>query len=175
MTTPHPTLPNWQTWRPQQRATLMFFQKAGKVLLIRKKRGLGAGKITAPGGKLESGESATQCAIRETAEEVGIDIGDTSQIARLKYQFTNGYALQVEVFTSHQGEGEPRETAEAIPLWFPKSRLPYDEMWADDIYWLQRAFDGEHLCGHFLFEEDRVLTHSIHTTTPAVLDNPTAF
>ena len=34
--------------------------------------GLGAGKINAPGGKLEAGETALAAAIRETQEEIGV-------------------------------------------------------------------------------------------------------
>ena len=170
----HPQ-PDWQTWRPNQRATLMFFQRAGEVLLIRKKRGLGAGKITAPGGKLEPMETAMACAIRETAEEVGLMVSEAGQIARLKYQFTDGLALQVEVFTSHAATGRLRETSEGTPLWFPKTELPYQEMWADDIFWLPRAFAGERLCGHFLFEDDRILSHDIHAVNAAVLEDPDAY
>jgi 8-oxo-dGTP diphosphatase len=36
---------NWITWTPQERATLLFVRRNGQVLLIRKKHGLGAGKI----------------------------------------------------------------------------------------------------------------------------------
>ena len=53
--------------------TLVFDIDGPQVLLIRKKRGLGAGKINGPGGRLEAGETPEQCAIRETHEEVGID------------------------------------------------------------------------------------------------------
>lgn len=39
-------------------ATLMFVidEARGEVLLIRKKRGLGAGKINGPGGKIDPGK-----------------------------------------------------------------------------------------------------------------------
>ena len=41
---------DWNAWEPQQRATLLFVIHGGEILLIRKKRGLGAGKINGPGG-----------------------------------------------------------------------------------------------------------------------------
>ena len=63
---------DWDSWQPEQIATLLFVIRAGKVLLIHKKRGLGAGKINGPGGKLEPGETPKQCAIRETTEELCI-------------------------------------------------------------------------------------------------------
>ena len=61
---------DWHTWEPRDCATLLFVIQEGSVLLIRKKRGLGAGKINAPGGRLDPGESFPQCAIREVQEEL---------------------------------------------------------------------------------------------------------
>ncbi|NBV86555.1 MAG: NUDIX hydrolase, partial [Verrucomicrobia bacterium] len=40
---------DWTRWLPSERANLCFIIKDRRVLLIRKKRGLGAGKINAPG------------------------------------------------------------------------------------------------------------------------------
>ena len=48
---------DWSNWTPEQTATLMFVIDDNRVLLIRKKRGLGAGKINGPGGRLEEGET----------------------------------------------------------------------------------------------------------------------
>jgi 8-oxo-dGTP diphosphatase len=57
---------DWHTWQPGVRATLMFIidEMKREVLLIRKKRGLGAGKINGPGGKMDPGETSVQCAVR---------------------------------------------------------------------------------------------------------------
>ena len=52
------------------RATLMFIREGNDVLLMQKLRGIGAGKINAPGGKIESGETPLEGAIRETEEEL---------------------------------------------------------------------------------------------------------
>jgi len=61
---------DWETWVPTERATLLFVIKDGQVLLIHKKKGLGAGKINGPGGRLEPGETPEQAAIREVQEEL---------------------------------------------------------------------------------------------------------
>ena len=61
---------DWDTWQPEEVATLMFIIQGDSVLLIRKKRGLGAGKINGPGGKVEGDETPLDCAIRETEEEL---------------------------------------------------------------------------------------------------------
>ena len=59
---------DWDGWQPQDIATLTFVFDGSEVLLIEKKRGLGAGKVNAPGGRLEPGESITECAVREVRE-----------------------------------------------------------------------------------------------------------
>lgn len=54
------------------KATLCYIVRGGKILLIRKKQGFGAGKWNAPGGKINDGESLEQCVARELNEEIGI-------------------------------------------------------------------------------------------------------
>jgi hypothetical protein len=49
---------DWPRWTSVDRTTLLFVVAGGRILLIRKKRGLGAGKINGPGGRIEDGESA---------------------------------------------------------------------------------------------------------------------
>lgn len=167
--------PDWQTWQPDQRATLLFLKQDSELLLIRKKRGLGAGKVTAPGGKLEANETPLACALRETQEEVGLQATQGCQVARLKFQFTDGYALQVEAFFSQRFEGTLVETDEALPFWASLDAIPYDQMWADDILWLPRVLAGQKLCGHFVFEKDRMLYQDIHEVDENHWAQPLAF
>ncbi len=56
---------DWTRWIPKERATLLFVVRDGQILLIHKKRGLGAGKINGPGGRLDPGETPEICAVRE--------------------------------------------------------------------------------------------------------------
>ena len=44
------------------------------VLVLRRGRSLGAGKLGLPGGYVEFNENAEQAAIRETKEEIGLDL-----------------------------------------------------------------------------------------------------
>ena len=98
---------DWHTWQPDIRATLMFIidEARGEVLLIRKKRGLGAGKINGPGGKIDPGETSEQCAIRETQEELGVTALAPVKHGELWFQFVDGLSLRVDVFiaTAHEG------------------------------------------------------------------------
>jgi len=148
-------------WCAVDKATLIFIVRQHEVLLIRKKRGLGAGKINGPGGKLEPGETAQQCAHREIREELRIDVAESIDSGRLRFQFIDGYSIDVQVFVATSFQGTPGETEEAVPLWFDIADIPYDEMWADDRLWLPRVLAGERVDGRFIFDDDRLLDHSV--------------
>lgn len=155
---------DWQSWQPNIRATLMFIvdEAARQVLLIRKKRGLGAGKINGPGGKLDEGETPVQCAIRETQEELGVTAIEPVKHGELWFQFTDGLALYVDVFRATAWEGIPVETAEAIPMWTSVDAIPFDEMWEDDRYWLKEVLvEKKHFVGRFIFDSDDMLAKEL--------------
>ena len=154
---------DWSTWVAKAPATLVFVIQNGQILLIRKKRGLGAGKINGPGGKLDPGESPLDCAIRETREEIGITPGNLEQLGELRFQFTDGYSTHVYVFRGNSFEGTPVETSEAIPIWFRFKDIPYDEMWEDDRFWLPLLIDGKSFKGRFLFDDDSMLDYQLET------------
>ena len=151
----------WATWTPRERANLCFIRKGNRLLLIRKKRGLGAGKINAPGGKIEPGESALDSAIRETQEEIGVTPLDVKQRGELCFQFTDGYSLHCTVFLAEDLEGEPVETDEAAPFWCAVDAVPYGEMWEDDQHWLPLMLAGKTFAGFFTFDGDAMLTREI--------------
>ena len=146
---------------PRERANLCFIIKDGKVLLIRKKRGLGAGKINAPGGKLEPGETALEAAIRETREEVGVTPLHLEERGFLRFQFTDGYSLSCAVFVARDFEGELIETDEATPQWCSVDAVPYHEMWADDFEWLPEVLAGGTFTGSFVFENESMLEKDV--------------
>lgn len=158
------TPPDWPSWKPGVLATLMFIvdEKAGRVLLIRKKRGLGAGKINGPGGKMDPGETSLECAVRETQEELGVTALEPVKHGELWFQFVDGLALHVDVFRATRWQGEPVETPEAIPLWTSLAELPFEEMWADDRHWLAEVLvEKRHFIGRFLFDDDTMLSSDV--------------
>jgi 8-oxo-dGTP diphosphatase len=152
---------DWTHWTPQERATLLFVRRNAQVLLIRKKRGLGAGKINGPGGRLDDGESPLQCALREVQEELRVTPTGVEPRGELSFQFTDGYALFVSVFSATGCKGEPQETEEAAPLWTPSDAVPFDQMWADDILWFPHMLSGQPFRGRFLFDGDALLGHEV--------------
>ena len=148
---------DWERWRPDVRATLLFVVRDGRILLIRKKRGLGAGKINGPGGKLDPREAPLAGAIREVEEEIGVTPTGVEQRGEILFQFTDGLALQGFVFLASACEGDPRETDEAAPIWTSVDRIPYAEMWADAALWMPCLLAGRKFSGRALFDGDALL------------------
>ncbi len=156
---------DWDTWEPEELATLMFVKVDHSVLLIRKKRGLGAGKINGPGGRIEGRETPIQCAIRETREELDITPLDVRAGGELFFHSDDFPRIHGFVFTAAAYEGVPRETEEAIPLWTPVDRIPYAQMWEDDRFWLPQVLAGRVIDGWFTFTGETLLDHVVRVRT----------
>lgn len=154
---------DWEQWRPRQRATLLFIIRDERILLIHKKRGLGAGKINGAGGRLEAGETARQAACREMEEELLIRPLNPVQAGTLRFQFLDGLSLAVTVFRAAAYAGTPRETDEAKPLWADLDAIPYRKMWEDDMLWMPLMLHGIPFKGTFLFDGDRLLDARLDT------------
>lgn len=140
-------------------ATLCFVVRDGRVLLIEKRRGLGEGWYNGPGGKLEDGETAQECAIREVREEVGIRVAadELEPAGELTFTLDGTVHTVCRVFRTDSFEGEPEPSSEAIPAWFAVDDVPYDQMWEDDRLWLPIVLDGRSVRGTFHFEGGRPL------------------
>ena len=150
---------DWAAWQPVDTAVLTFIRRGGQLLLILKKRGLGHGKVNAPGGRLEPGETPEQAAVRETREEVGLTPLGLRAAGRLDFAFTDGYSLRCHVFTADACEGALTETDEADPFWCAEAEIPYGRMWADDRLWIPLMLQGRPFEARFVFEGDRMLWH----------------
>jgi 8-oxo-dGTP diphosphatase len=152
---------DWERWVPRERATLLFVVRCDEILLMHKKRGLGAGKINGPGGRLEPGETPVACAIREVEEELCVTPEGVKERGELRFQFADGYALHGTVFSAADCRGEPRETDEGRPLWTPLDRIPYEAMWEDDRLWLPHLLEGRRFEGRFVFDGDTLLDYDV--------------
>ncbi|MEM8953800.1 MAG: 8-oxo-dGTP diphosphatase [Verrucomicrobiota bacterium] len=151
----------WGGWEPEVHANLLFIIQDGRILLIRKKRGLGAGNINGPGGKVDPGETVLEAALREVKEEVGVVAHAPEEMGVLYFQFTDGYSMHCTVFRSTDYDGELIETDEAIPMWFGVDEIPFEEMWEDDQHWLPQMIEGKKFDAYFVFEETRMLSKRV--------------
>lgn len=154
---------DWDTWAPVDITTVVFVVEDDRALLIRKKRGLGAGKVNAPGGRVEAGETPAAGAARELWEEVRVRAGRLSHRGAISFQFLDGYSTHMHVFRAIAAHGTPVETEEAEPMWVPLDAIPYERMWADDREWLPRFLAGERFRGWGLFDGDTMLDFRLKT------------
>ncbi len=155
---------DWDEWRPDIEATLLFVVREERILLIHKKRGLGAGKLNAAGGKIDPGETPREAAVREFVEELEARPLDPRKVGELAFQVTEGPSILIHVFRAEEIDGEPVETDEAAPLWVGLGEIPYDRMWEDDRYWLPLLLEGRTFRARTLFDEDRL--RGIEVVTP---------
>ena len=130
-----------------------------QVLLGYKKTGLGTGKIVALGGHVEERETAAQAAAREVKEESGLAVAADSlrRAAHITFLFPTrpAWDMTVEVFITGAWSGEPAESDEIRPEWFPVAALPFDRLWDDGKHWLPRVLAGERLRATFSYAPDR--------------------
>jgi len=131
---------------------------AERVLLGCKKAGLGAGKYTGFGGKVEPEESVLEAAAREMWEESGVQVRpeDLHPAGELHFVFPHrpAWSQLVYLFLATEWRGEPRETGEMRPAWFSIDQIPYERMWQDGAYWLPPALMGGYIRGAFTFWRD---------------------
>ncbi|MFH5797746.1 8-oxo-dGTP diphosphatase [Haladaptatus sp. CMAA 1911] len=137
-----------------QPATLCYLIRGDEILLIRKKRGLGEGKLVGPGGKVEDGETPRNAAIREVQEEVRVSVKNPTKVGEFEFVFGTESEMFVHVFRAEEFSGKPQETDEADPRWFDVADMPYDEMWEDDRLWMPSLLSGEPFSGWFRFDSD---------------------
>lgn len=147
-------------------ATVCFILSDGKVLLLKKSAELfGGGKWNGLGGRINLGESPEQACIREVFEESGLKVSQLKYHGLLKFWFGNKNELDwvVHVFSTDLFEGKLRESVEGALRWTELDRIPYQEMWEDNKYWLPQILLGKTFVGEFRFNEEgtRLLDHKI--------------
>jgi 8-oxo-dGTP diphosphatase len=129
-----------------------------EVLLGFKKAGLGAGKITGFGGKVEPGETVVAAALRELAEEAGLSTDERGlrPAGSLSFIFPARpfWNQVVHVFLAVSWDGVPMESDEMRPAWFRVDALPFAHMWQDASHWLPRILAGKRVDLAFVFQDD---------------------
>ena len=109
--------------------------REGAVAVIRRVR-RGRTFYLFPGGQIEDGETAEQCAVRETREELGLDVRLGRLLASVSYRGREQRYFDAEVLGGEFGSGDGAELALApssergsyTPIW-----LPLDELARHDV------------------------------------------
>lgn len=152
--------------------TLLFLIKrdasgtVSDILLAMKKIGFGVGRYNGVGGKVKTDESVEDATVRETKEEIGVDVNvsDIKKLGEIEFRFLNKaeWNQTVHIYTTEVWNGEPTESDEMKPQWYKVSKIPYSEMWEDDKYWLPKVIAGDYVKGYCLFDENqKIVEHNL--------------
>ncbi len=150
----------------KQVSLCLLVNKNDEIVLAMKKRGFGMGKWNGVGGKFnpEKDRDILDTAIRETKEEIGVNIKNLNKVAILNFRFPykEEWDQDVHVFLVKDWEGEIKESDEMAPKWFKKNEIPFNFMWDDDKYWLPEVLKGNKLKADFSFKQGEIIDkHSI--------------
>lgn len=137
-------------------STLCFCIHDDSVLLAMKKRGFGAGKWNGYGGKVAENESPRTATARELKEESGLSVIERAleQVALVRFYFDGSQLFECHVFLARDWKGEPSESEEMKPRWFPVLQLPFTEMWVADSKWVPLILTGKKLEAEVNFNID---------------------
>lgn len=147
----------------KQITTLAIVHQNVKVLLGMKKTRFGAGKFNGFGGKVKTGESIEKAAKRELLEECGIIANDLQQIGVITFDYQHkDQVIEMHLFKVTSFSNEPLETEEMKPQWFDLDKIPFDQMWPDDKYWMPFFLTNEKFSAQFTFSDyDNIIKHEI--------------
>jgi 8-oxo-dGTP diphosphatase len=137
-------------------ATLGIVLQGGFVLLGEKKKGeIGTGVLSGPGGKLDPGETLEECLIRETREELEIELDPASLELVAVIDFHAGGVVDFRVYTYRAKilSGEIHETADMIPAWYPLNADTFERTYDADRHWLPKAARGEKFCANVYYRD----------------------
>jgi len=144
--------------------TLLFLVKKEQgvpkeICLAMKKVGFGAGRWNGVGGKVENNESVEDATRRETEEEIGVKVKEIEKVAEISFSFPAEpeWNQSMHTYWTESWQGEPKETEEMRPRWFPVDKIPYDLMWPDDIFWLPEVLKGNLVRASFTFSEGDII------------------
>ncbi|KAM9372521.1 oxidized purine nucleoside triphosphate hydrolase [Phaethornis superciliosus] len=143
--------------------TLVLVVQPPRVLLGMKKRGFGVGLWNGFGGKVQPGESIEEAARRELLEESGLTVDTLQKMGQITFEFVgNPELMEVHIFRADDFHGEPTESEEMRPQWFQLDEVPFNRMWADDIYWFPLVLQKKLFRGYFKFQgQDTILEHTL--------------
>ena len=166
--------------------TVSIIYQHPKILLGMKKVRFGKSLYNGFGGGKEEYETIEECALRETFEETGgileeretleeyikkegakeksgIIMLNSIKVGNILFHFqSDENNHDVHFFKATKFIGIPTETKEMRPEQFHIDKIPYEQMWPDDKYWLPLLLNGKLFRGEFEFNlEGKIATYEL--------------
>jgi 8-oxo-dGTP pyrophosphatase MutT (NUDIX family) len=127
-----PGLPHHADWSSE--AALLLTRRPGGMRRH-------AGQWALPGGRMDPGETPEQAALRELAEEVGLQLGPEALLGRLDdYATRSGFVITPVVAWAGAARTLVRNPAEVESI----HRIPIHEFMRPDAPMLEHTADGPH-------------------------------
>ncbi len=149
--------------------TLLILRKNDKLILAKKKRGFGEGKINGCGGKCQPDETIEEAMKREAYEELNITPTNAKKYGIVDFiEYVKGELTHVNmhIFYATEYEGTPTETDEMTPCFVDIDNIPFDKMFPDDKYWMHLLLQEKQFVGKFEFDENfNVISHFVEECT----------
>lgn len=143
-------------------STLVYVQRDGRTLMLRKARGHQRGKWNGLGGKAEPGEMPEACAIREVREESGLDVLSLDYRGLIVFpRFDGSNDWYVWIYLA-RADGEPTAGDEGELAWVANEDLAGLELHEGDrifLPWLDRQ--GLVFSARFDYEGGRFVGHEV--------------
>lgn len=135
-----------------------YLVKGDEALLGLRKRvstGLGENLYAGIGGKLELDETYDKALLRETDEEIRVEIVSYffAAVIEFFYQDDPKRNMRTIAYIVNDWKSIPQETESTKPEWFKQSDIPKINMFSDNKYWLPRILKGEQLYCQFVFNK----------------------
>jgi 8-oxo-dGTP diphosphatase len=134
---------------------------------IKKTNDMHLGKWNGLGGKLESGETPEECAIREIREESGLAITDPLLKGVLTFPaFAKDEDWYAFVFLVTHFSGELIESPEGQLAWIENDDLLSLNLWEGDRIFLPWLDKPGFFSGKFVYKEGKLADHQVVFYTP---------
>ncbi len=95
-----------------------------------------------PGGKIEAGEGPEEALRRELNEELGIHAEIGSAVARIRHNYRNGGAVDLQFFAVRHFSGELDNRIFQQMLWSSFGDLPHYDFLSADLGLIRDLADG---------------------------------